>query len=583
MYRYPKNRHPKLNCCQRHILLDAAQLDIHRLMYCEGCDTEVYPDDNCDDVFAILAYMWDNFDQCLVHARTIAPGGTSRVVVTRAYPNKDHMYQSAKVLYSIAECSQFETNNSSIFMNKWLRRYRELIDISQCGKCTPVHIMCCELRVAVQPPSLEQYLYLKMEPDHYSAHIYLPLPNQAWAMYVRDHIMDNMVHVTEPILPADSSHKDFMDDAYVKQMHSILSPGYRATPLKARHRVRVSMAAMVQYNHPLCFEFDGYYIKRHFKALYWDNFSLEFSHPDKDCLQRNIMYQVQKMLDKSDLQVVLPGTEDNLHFGLISQYMQYPALSKLSLQLGGRYSKTNLGIIGHGMAKVLQRLLSDPYMVQAIKESFDIYTETHQRWVHGFPQSVMAIHSRLVRQQTGLSDYAWHISEYLVHGLHEYEHLDDQQTRGHIIWEQYSWNYVPLLRAATALSEQPCLLLWYYFESTHSHSLNQSINNSHLSLATQDTEMIAIEMNMAGVSSTYFLQLYLDYLGKYALEIFAAVHIRHVHRFWWKKVAGLNRNSVASPPDCSCSPVHPGQDEEDYDDVEYSDMLEPTETLEIAE
>jgi hypothetical protein len=600
MYRYPKHRHPKLNCCQRHMILDAGQLDIHRLMKDEGGDVSgpEYGADASDDIHSILAYLWDNFDQCLVHARTIGiggwdhPPGTGRPVAPRAFPVTDHLVGSARALYARDEFSECGVNKSSQFEKRWVERYQELLYFG-CTKCTPTHILCCEVRADVQPPSFEQYLYLKFQPENHLTHIYLPLPNQTWAMYVRDHLLESMGFMQRPILPqrsiamimiiGNSNQQYLIDEDYVKQMHLFLLPGYQATPVTARVGVRVSMVAGFNMDRPLCFDMEGHNIRSNLRPLYWDQFSLELPDQDSNCPEMIIIYQIRKMVDKNQLQVVFPGTVGNFPLSRISQYLPFPALSKLSKQLGGGYSKTNFGIIGHGMAKVLLRLLSDPYILQATNNSQHLYTAPHHGWGPHFPQIVMENHLKLVKSEATVSDYCWYISQSLCYGLNEYEHLNDPTSRGRQIWENVAWDYVPLLRAATILSKHPCLLLWYYLESSPLHSLNPSINNGHLSQALQEMDRVGIEMKMAGISSTYFLQLYLDFLGKYALEIFAAIHIRTVHHFWWNRVAALNRDSQLSPPECSCSPLTPRPDDEEYEDVDDSDFLDRRETMEITE
>jgi hypothetical protein len=299
------------------------------------------------------------------------------------------------------------------------------------------------------------------------------------------------------------------------------------------------------------------------------------------------MCQIWKKLSENDMQVVLPRTVDPIYFSRISQYLPFPALSRLSRQLGGLYSKTNLGIIGHGMAKVILRLLSDPYLLQATTNSCGAFSDGHHLLDCRFPQLLIEQHAILFQTPIGLADYSWHVSECLVnHELRSYRDLDEPRCRGCIIWERYSWDYVPLLRAATVLSKYPCLLLWFDCQrSTPAICLNQSTNNGSLLMAMQEMDMVAIEMKMAGVVSTYFLQLYLDYVGKYALEIFTAVHIKPVQHFWWKRVGALNSLSQPRPPDCSCSPVAVWNEpeEEDYDYIEYSEMKKENETLETAD
>ena len=578
MFRYPKTRHPKLTCCQRHMIIDATQLDIHHFM-----------DDNIGDDanHAYLAFLWDNFDSCLAQARldVIYPSET--------FFESYHFVDSAEKLYYAAEDAELGTKGSLLFLKRWVLRYTELLQLAQCFSCDQTHILCCDLRRNVQPPSLEHYLYLKHQPEHYAAHIYLPIPNQSWAMYVRDHISDNMDKLEEPTLPergflirsmfGDVNQKHFRNDDYVKQMHSLLAPGYRATPIKVRLAVRHYMAAWLNDDHPLSLQLTTDYIRDELKQLYWDNFSLEFSIEDDNCAERKIMYQIRNNIRQNELIVVLPGTGDNLFFSHIAQYMEFPALSKLSQQLGGKYCKTNLGILGAGIAKATLRLLSDPYLLQATNNSCDLFTGRHHFLDCRFPQLLMGEHANLIKKQSGLVDYSWHISEYLVHGLYSFDHLDNPVSRGRTIWDRYSWDYVPLLKAATVLCQYPCLLLWYCLDRSPAHSLTQSTNNGHLSSAIQGMDNALFEMKLAGVSSTYFLQMYLAYLGKYALEIFVAIHIKPVYNLWWKNVGVLNVNAQNHPSVCSCPPGGEEEEEDDDSGVEYSNMVNDNELLEMTE
>jgi hypothetical protein len=103
-------------------------------------------------------------------------------------------------------------------------------------------------------------------------------------------------------------------------------------------------------------------------------------------------------------------------------------------------------------------------------------------------------------------------------------------------------------------------------------------------LAIQEMDTVALEMQMVGASSAYFLQLYLEYLGRYALEIFTSVHIKSVHSLWWRRTSISNPEFDETAPDCSCSPVQFHDDFEIRDDdVEYSDMVNENETMEIED
>jgi hypothetical protein len=201
----------------------------------------------------------------------------------------------------------------------------------------------------------------------------------------------------------------------------------------------------------------------------------------------------------------------------------------------------------------------------------------------------------LAKSKAGLADYSWNVVEYLRYGLHGSDDLDDPDenprsellkkpfSRTHLIWERHSWDYVPLLRAATVLSKYPIFLLWFS-RSTPVVTLNSLSNQGYMSMAKQDMDIVSFEMQLAGTTSTYFLQLYLEYLGKYALEIFAAVHIKPVHSYWWKHVSPLRIRSVDEPPMCSCSEEDPDDfQQHEFDDFEFDHFVNENDTLEVED
>jgi hypothetical protein len=539
-----------------------------------------------------LVYLWDNFDSCLGHARTHFPAGTHQSY----FPSSDNLIRSAVLLYNICRNAECGTPEAVAFKNLWLLRYKVLLDAANCKTCKRPHILCCELRQKVQPPALEHYLYLKQTPEHYHSHIYLPIPNQTWAMYICDHISGNMENLADVTLPSVRPGMGLLDPVFfgsdiiaqrqnqqlVKQMHTVLESGYRATPVMVRLIVRRTMANWLPDNdHPLCFQLNNFYIRNHLKQLYWDNFSLEFSGVAEDCKDRKIMYQIREHVPGA----VFPGTQGNISCHHISEYMECSALEKLSCSLGGQYSQKNFGLISNDIAKVLLRLLSDPYILQATINSTNQYTGHHHVLDCQFPKLLLLNHSKLSQNQQGLNDYAWHVSEYLLYGLHTFEHVDYRTSRGGLIFEKYSWDYVPLLRAATVLSKYPLLLLWFGGDLNPGHSLISSINNGYLSLAIHDMDCVAIEMQMVGAPCTYLVRLYLEYLGKFALEIFASVHIKILNHFWWKYISELHTEAQATPPDCSCSPSYPSDPDDDdaFSVVEYNDIVNVNETIDIYE
>jgi hypothetical protein len=606
MFRYQKRRHPKLNCCRIHRRLDEAQLDIHQLMANKDTDKEK----------AALAYLFDNFGNCLQLAKILDDEDFDsdhmrNDPLMKGFPTHDHLRGSAYSLYYQSERAEFGSNDNPTMLNRWIKRYDALIALYQCQKCLPTHLLCCQLRRQLSPISLEHFLYVKWIPENYKTHIYLPFPNQTWAMYIRDHIGATFDQVVDPDPPFRTAFgvdvRELYGQAYlngkrsdrmVKQLHALLEPGYRATSVKVRFKIRAYMSHLLYYDRdsPLCLQLGSGYICSKLKPLYWDNFSVEFPDTEDNSNHQIIMFQFRDHVLQNTVFLETPGAEVRVPSPFITQHLNFPSLKKLSQRLGGKYSLVNMGIIGNRMANAFLNLLSNPHVLQATMNSLaEYYHCSHDLLNSGFLKLLLKTHEKLadIESESRLADYSWNVVEYLQYGLNGGDEMDNPRSellqlrtsRMRWIWERHSWDYLPLLRAAMVLSKYPIFLLWFSRTSTRL-TMNPSRNQDYLSQAEQDMDNVALEMQLAGVTSTYFLQLYLQTLGKYALEVFVAVHIKPVYSYWWKHVSALSSpcRSVKEPPMCSCSDDS-GDDHEEWSfhDLKFEDFFDQNDILEVEE